>query len=73
MPVTLEPVTRDKNAYRRRRYDGTPGRGGDGAAGTVPTGYRNGLPEPRRYVYRGTGADIYAGQYGDEQLDGPAF
>jgi hypothetical protein len=36
-----------------------------------PTGYRNGLPEPKRYVYRGTGVDIYAGRYGDEDLDRP--
>ncbi len=33
---------------------------------------RNGLPEPRRYVYKGTGEDIMAGSYGDPDLDGPA-
>jgi hypothetical protein len=34
---------------------------------------RNGLPEPgeRPYVYRGTGADVLAGSYGDPLLDAP--
>ena len=33
---------------------------------------RNGLPErPVPYVYRGTGDDVMAGQYGDPLLDGP--
>lgn len=31
---------------------------------------RNGLPELPLYVYRGTGADQLAGQYGDADLDG---
>lgn len=54
---TMEPSVRDQGKDRRR----------------VPrtAGFRNGLPLPVLYVYRGTGADIYAGQYGDEFLDRP--
>ena len=33
---------------------------------------RNGLPELEKpYVYRGTGADVMAGSYGDPLLDAP--
>lgn len=34
---------------------------------------RNGMPEGRWYVYRGTGADQLAGQYGDADLDAAAL
>lgn len=37
---------------------------------TVIRESRNGLPEPC-YAYRGTGADIYLGTYGDPWLDRP--
>lgn len=34
---------------------------------------RNGLPELPPYVYRGTGVDQLAGQYGDADLDAGAL
>jgi hypothetical protein len=70
VPYTLEPVKRDEAAYARRHRAGLPG-AGRGQRGTVPTGFRNGLPEFRPYAYRGTGKDIYAGTYGSRWLDAP--
>jgi hypothetical protein len=68
--ITLEPTTRDEAAYQRMRRAGrfAPGHT---ARGTVPTGFRNGLPEPVHYAYRGTGVDVLLGSYGDPRLDKP--
>ena len=71
MPLTLELTTRSGAAYTRRLRGGSGGHGRAGSSGTVPTGFRNGLPVPVRYAYRGTGEDIYLGTYGDEWLDKP--
>ena len=39
--------------------------------GTMPVEIRNNQPPLRPYVYRGTGADVMAGSYGDPRLDAP--
>ena len=69
--LTLEPTTRDEAAYQRMRRKGgfAPGHSGR-QRGTVPTAFRNGLPDRVDYVYNGTGEDVMAGSYGDPRLDG---
>ena len=56
--VTFEAATTRLGATEmtRRRRAGRA-RGADGAAGTLPVETRNGLPEFKPYVYRGTGRD----------------
>jgi hypothetical protein len=67
---TLESSTRDEAAYARRRRHGVQGPG-KGSSGTMPVEARNGLPELVPYTYRGSGADLLAGSYGDPKLDAP--
>ena len=76
--LTLESTFRDRAGYRKRLRKGLDGYGRSSINGTVPTGFRNDIPvrldaagNYAGYVYRGTGYDQMAGQYGEKYLDAP--
>jgi hypothetical protein len=52
-----EPLDQACLAAARRQYAETRGRGGAPEQFSAPRETRNGLPEFRPYVYRGTGED----------------